>query len=201
MDSENSKVIIVATIIIVGIAAAAFLSMPNSNNPDVVPNSSGIETVTILGNSTDLLYPELAEANFVFLENGFWQVNAEFMDDSEGYYEYLEIYDRSFTVTPDEVESIEAALYEGLNKTSPSEISALTLLEPSPHIWYQIEITYTNGSWIYLSAFQTEQGNIIFNSGTGTPNTNLLDGIVLEPLSAFDCLVTAIHNLFSEHIN
>ena len=201
MSSENSKAIVVATIIIVGIAGAALLLIPNSDNPDVIPNSSGIETLTIYCNSTDVLYPELAEADFIFLANGSWRVDANFMDDSEGYYEYLEIYDRSFTVTPDEVESIDAALYEGLNKTSPSEISALTLLEPSPHIWYQIEITYTNGSWIYLSAFQTEQGNIIFNSGTGTPNTNLLDGIVLEPLSAFDCLVTAIHNLFSEHIN
>lgn len=201
MSSENSKVVIVVTIIIIGISGAAFLSMSNFGNPNATPNLTGITTLKIYGNSTDLLYPELAEADFIFLANGSWRIDANFMDDSEGYYEYLEIYDRSFTVTPDEVESINAALYEGLNKTSPSEISALTLLEPSPHIWYQIEITYTNGSWIYLSAFQTEQGNIIFNSGTGTPNTNLLDGIVIEPLSALDCLVTAIYNIFSNHIN
>jgi len=201
MGSENSKAIVVATIIIVGIAGAALLLIPNSDNPDVIPNSSGIETLTIYCNSTDLLYPELAEADFIFLTNGSWRIDANFMDDSEGYYEYLEIYDKSFIVTTDEVKSINAALIEGLNKTSASEISALTLLEPSPHIWYQIEITYTNGSWVYLSAFQTEQGSIIFNSGTGTPNTNLLDGIVLEPLSALDCLVTAIYNLFSNHID
>jgi hypothetical protein len=201
MSSENSKAIVVATIIIIGIAGAALLLIPNSDNPDGVPNTSGIETLTIYCNSTDVLYPELAEADFIFLANGSWRIDANFMNDSEGYYEYLEIYDRSFIVTPDEVESINAALYEGLNDTSPSEISVLTLLEPSPHIWYQIEITYTNGSWVYLSAFQTDQGSIIFNSGTGTPNTNLLDGIVLEPLSALDCLVTAIYNLFSNHID
>ncbi|MHA1862986.1 MAG: hypothetical protein ACTSWA_04385 [Candidatus Thorarchaeota archaeon] len=201
MGSENSKVVIVVTIIIIGISGAAFLSMSNSDNPDVTPNSTGITTLKICGNSTDLLYPELAEANFVFLENGSWQVNANFMDDSAGYYEYLEIYDRTFTVTPEEVESINDALYEGLNQTYSSNVTALMLLESSPSIWYDIQITYTDDSWLYITAFQTDQGHIISNHGTGTPNTNLLDGTVLEPLSALDCLVTAIYNLFSNHID
>ncbi|RDE11791.1 MAG: hypothetical protein C4K48_10890 [Candidatus Thorarchaeota archaeon] len=67
------------------------------------------------------------------------------------------------------MKSIDDALYEGLNKTSPSNISAMTLLDDScPHIWFQIEITYTNGSWIYLTTFQTEIGHIITNHGAGT---------------------------------
>ena len=201
MGSENSKVVIVVTIIIIGISGAAFLSMSNSDNPDVTPNSTGITTLKICGNSTDLLYPELAEAIFVFLENGSWQVNANFMDDSAGYYENLEIYDRTFTVTPEEVESINDALYEGLNQTFSSNTSTLAVLEPSPSIWYDIQIMYSDGSWIYVTAFQTDQGHIISNNGAGTPNTNLLDGTVLEPLSALDCLVTAIYNLFSSHID
>ncbi len=201
MGSENSKVVTVVTIIIIGISGAAFLSMSNSDNPDVTPNSTGIITLKICGNSTDLLYPELAEANFVFLENGSWQVNANFMDDSAGYYENLEIYDRTFTVTPEEVESINDALYEGLNQTFSSNTSTLALLEPSPSIWYDIEIIYTDGSWVYITAFQTDSGHIISNNGTGTPNRNLLDGAVLEPLSALDCLVTTIYNLFSNHID
>ncbi len=201
MVSENSKVVIVATIIIIGISAAAFQSMFNSGNPIATPNSSGIVTLTICGNSTDLLYPELAEVNFVLLENGSWQVNAQFMNDSAGYYEYLEIYDRTFTVTPEEVESINDALYEGLNQTYSSNITALMLLESSASIWYDIQITYTDGSWIYITTFQTDQGHIISNHGKGTPDTNLLDGTVLEPLSALDCLVTTIFNLFSNHID
>ena len=68
-------------------------------------------------------------------------------------------------------------------------------------IWYDIEIIYTDGSWIYVTAFQTDQGHIISNSGTGTPNKNLIDGTVLEPLSALDCLVTTIYNLLSNHID
>jgi len=200
MVSESSKVIVVATIIIISISGAAFLSMFSSDNPTITPNSSGIATLMICGNSSDVLYPELAEASFVLLENGSWLVNANFVNDSAGYYEYLEIYDRNFTITSEELESIDDALYEGLNQTSSSNITALTLLESSPSIWYQIEITYTNGAWIYITAFQTELGHIITNHGTGTPDTNLLSGTVLEPLSALDCLVLAIYAVFSNHL-
>jgi hypothetical protein len=207
MGSENSKVVIVATIIIIGISSAALLSMlnsditPNSDNSDIVPNSSGIETLRISGNSTDLLYPELAQTNFVFLNNGSWLVNANFINDSAGYSEILEIYNRNFTITLEELQSINASIYEGLKQTYSSNITALALLESSPSIWYDIQITYTDGSWLYLTTFQTYQGHIISNNGTGTPNVNLLDGNVLEPLSALDCLVSTIYNIFMNHID
>jgi hypothetical protein len=201
MVSENAKVVVVATIIIIGVSSAAFLSMSNSDNPVVIPNSSGIATLTICGNSSDLLYPELAEANFEFLDNGSWLVSAHFLNDSIGYYEYLEIYDRNFTITSEELEFINDALYEGLDQTYSSNTSTLMLLESSSSIWYDIQITYTDGSWIYITAFQTETGHIIYSSGIGTPDTNLLTGTVIEPLSALDCFVTAIYNLFSNHID
>jgi hypothetical protein len=201
MTSENSKVVVVVTIIIIGISGAAFLSMFNTDNPVVAPNSSGIAFLTICANSTDLLYPELGDASFEHLENGSWLIHATFINDSAGYYENLEIYDRDFVITSEEVESITAALHEGLNQTYSSNITTLILLESSPSIWYDIQITYIDGSWIYVTAFQTDQGHIISNNGAGTPNTNLLDGTVLEPLSALDCLVTAIYNLFSSHID
>lgn len=201
MVAENSKAVFVAMTIIIGISAAAFLSMFNSGNPVVVPNTSGVSTLAICGNSTDLLYPELMDASFVFLENGSWLVNACFVNDSIDWYDNLEIYDLDFTVTSEEVKSIDDALYEGLNKTFPSDTSAMTLLDNScPHIWYQIEITYTDGSWIFITTFQTEIGHIITSSGTDTLDTNLLSGIVLEPLSALDCLVSAIHTVFSNHL-
>lgn len=200
MAAENSKAVFVATIIIIGISAAAFLSMSNSGNPVFTRNTSGIATLTISGNSTDLLYPELAEASFVLLENGNWLVNAHFVNDSAGYYEYPEIYDRNFTITSEEVESLDDALYEGLNQTYSSGISAPALLEQSPSICYDIEITYNDGSWIYVTTFQTEIGHIITNHGTGTLDGNLLSGTVLEPLSALDCLVLAINTVFSNHL-
>ena len=199
MVAENSKAVVVATIIILGISAAAFLSMSNSNRPVITPNYSEISLLTICGNSSDLLYPELAEANFAFLESGTWLVNAHFVDDSGGY-EYLEIYDRNFTLTSEEMESINEAFYEGLNQTYSSEISVLQLLEPSPSICYDIDITYTDGSWIYITVFQTNQGHIIFNNGIGTPDKNLLNGEVLEPSSALDCLVSAIYTVFTKYL-
>jgi len=201
MESGNLKAVVVATVVIIGISSASLLLMLNSDNPNVIPNSSGITTLTICGNSSDLLYPELTEATFALLENGSWEVTANFMNDSAGYYENLEIYDRSFMITTDEIELIGEALYEGLDKTFTSNTSALALLDASPSIWYEIQITYSDGSWIYLTAFQTEQGHIISNSGEGILNTNLLEGIVLEPFSALDYLITTIHTLFSTHLD
>ncbi|MGY5856257.1 MAG: hypothetical protein RTS72_06625 [Candidatus Thorarchaeota archaeon] len=199
MVAENSKAVVVATIIILGISAAVFLSMSNSDNPVFTPNYSEIALLTICGNSSDLLYPELAEANFAFFETGTWLVNAHFVDDSGGY-EYLEIYDRNFTITSEEMESINEAFYEGLNQTYSSEISVPELLEPSPSICYDIDIIYTDGSWIYITVFQTDQGHIIWNNGRGTPDKNLLNGAVLEPSSALDCLVSAIYTVFTKYL-
>lgn len=201
MAAENSKAIVVATIIILAVSTAAFLSMLNSDNPIISSDSSKITSLMICGNSSDLLYPELAEANFLFLENNTWLVSAHFVDDSAGY-ESLEIYDRSFTITSEEVESINDALHEGLNQTYPSNITAQELFEPdsSPHMWYEIEITYADGSWIYIITFQTEPGLIMHISGTGNTNRNLLDGTILEPLSVLDDLVSAIHGVFLNHL-
>ena len=199
MVAENSKAIVVATIIIVGISAAVFLSISSPNNPPINQPSSEVISLKICGNSSDILYPELAEASFVILEPGSWLVTAQFVDDSAGS-EGLEIYDRNFTVTSDDMNSISDALYEGLNLTHSSEGSASTLLGQSPSIWYDIEITYADGSWIYIATFQTDPGHIIINSGIGTPDRNLLSGAVLEPLSALDTFVSAIHALFSTYL-
>jgi hypothetical protein len=200
MVGESSKTVIVATIIIIGISAAAFLSMFNPGDSNVTLNTSRIGSLMICGNSTDLLYPELGDANFCRLENGSWLVNANFMNDSVDSYENLVIYDRAFTITSEELESIDNALYDGLDQTYNSNETVLMLLESSPSIWYDIEILYTDGSWIYITVFQTEPGYIITNRGTGNYDGNLLVGTVLEPLSALDCLVSAIYTIFSNHL-
>jgi hypothetical protein len=200
MVGENSKTVVVATIIIIGISAAAFLSMFNPGDSNVPLNTSRIGSLTICGNSSDLLYPELGEASFELLENGSWLVKANFMNDSVDSYENLVIYDRAFTITSEELESIDNALYDGLDQTYNSNETVLMLLESSPSIWYDIEILYTDGSWIYITVFQTEPGYIITNRGTGNYDGNLLVGTVLEPLSALDCLVSAIYTIFSNHL-
>jgi hypothetical protein len=199
MIADNSKAAAVATIITVAVFAAAFLSMSNSDVPLVNEPTSEITSLTICGNSSDLLYPELAEASFVILEPGSWLVIAQFVDDSEGP-EEPEIYDRNFTVISEDMKSISDALYGGLNQTRISEDSVQILSERSPSIWYDMEFTYADGSWVYIATFQTSPGYIIFNHGKGTPDRNLLNGTVLEPLSALDSLVSAIYAIFSNHL-
>jgi hypothetical protein len=199
MIADNSKALAVATIITVAVFAAVFLSMSNSGVPLVNKPASEITSLTICGNSTDLLYPELAEASFVILEPGSWLVTARFVNDSADS-EELEIYDRNFTVISEDMKSIGDALYGGLNQTRISEVSVQMLLEQSPSIWYDIEVTYADGSWIYIATFQTDPGYILFNHGRGVPDRNLLNGRVLEPLSALDSLVSAIYAVFSNHL-
>ena len=196
---ESFKAIAIATILVVAISSTAFLYISSLSNDSEITNSLDIASLRMSGNSTDILYPELMEAFFVF-ENGNWMISASFVDDSEGW-ENPEIYDIEFSVTSEEVELINLRLHEGLNGTHPSEISPSVLLEPSPHIGFDIEITYTDGSWIYVTTFQTDVGHIITNSGTDTIDNNLLSGTVLEPISALDSLVTAIHTIFSNHLD
>ena len=196
---ESFKAIAIATILVVAISSTAFLYISSLSNDSEITNSLDIASLRMSGNSTDILYPELMEAFFVF-ENGNWMISASFVDDSEGW-ENPEIYDIEFSVTSEEVELINLRLHEGLNGTHPSEISPSVLLEPSPHIGFDIEITYTDGSWIYVTTFQTDEGHIITNSGTDTIDNNLLSGTVLEPISELDSLVTAIHTIFSNHLD
>jgi hypothetical protein len=192
------KTIAVATIIVVAISSTAFFYFTTPSNDSDVTISLDIASLRICGNSTDILYPELMEASLVFQE-GSWTIVASFVDNSEGW-ENPEIYDREFSVTPEEIETINLSLLEGLNSTYPSEISPSLLLESSPHIGFDIEIKYTDGSWIYTTTFQTDQGHIISNSGTGSIDKNLLSGTVLEPVSALDGLVETIYILFSNHL-
>jgi hypothetical protein len=193
------KAIAIATIIVIAISSTAFFYFSSLSNDSDITNSLDIASLRILGNSTDILYPELMEA-FLVIQEGNWMISASFVDNSEGW-ENPEIYDREFSVTPEEIEMINMKLHEGLNGTYPSEISHSVLLESNSHIGFDIEVTYTDGSWIYVVTFQTEQGHIISNSGTGTPDTSLLKGTVLEPISALDSFVASIHTVFSNHLD
>ena len=197
--ADNSKAVAVATIITVAVFAAVFLSVSGPDFPLVNKPTSEIISLTISGNSSDILYPELAEASFVILEPGSWLVTTRFVNDSEDS-EELEIYDRNFTVIFEDMKSISDALYEGLNQTHISEVSLQVLFEQSPSIWYDIEVTHADGSWVYIATFQTNPGCIIFNHGKGVPDRNLINGIILEPLSALDSLVSAIYTVFSNHL-
>ena len=197
-SQESTKVIAVATILVVAVTSTALFYFYSLSDNDNISNTLNITSIMICGNSTDILYPELMEASIIFQE-GNWTILASFVDDSQGW-DSPEIYDREFSVTSEEVENISLGLLDGINSTYPSEVSASELLETSPHIGFDIEITYSDGSWIYVTTFQIGDGYIISNSGTGTPDRNLLSGTVLEPISALDGLVETIYILLSNNL-
>ena len=132
MAEGSFKAIAIGTLLVVAISSTAFFYISSLSNDSDITNSLDIASLRISGNSTDILYPELMDASFVFQE-GNWIISASFVDDSEGW-ENPEIYDREFSVTPEEVEIINLSLHEGFNITYPSEISPSVLLESNPLI-------------------------------------------------------------------
>ncbi len=196
MNTQGSKGIVLAMIITIGVSSAAFLYFINSSDNN--PIRTGIDSIRISGNSSDIIYPELMEASIDRGGSGNWLVSAMFLDDSEGW-ENPESYERAFSIPSENVTSIENALVNGLNQTHPSELVSLDVLEPYPHIGFSIEILYTDGTWIYVCTFQTEKGHIMLKSGSGTPDT-CLDGPLLEPIEALDDFVALVQNVFSNNM-
>ena len=200
VNTQGSKAIILAMLVVVGVSATAFLYILNSSeNQTNTPNTSGIESLRILGNSSDLIYPELMEAYF-YQEINEWLVSASFLDDSEGW-ENPELYERTFSVSDENVTAIDDVLKDSLSQTHASEDQVLSILDLNPHVGFGIEIIYTDGSWIYLCTFQTEKGHIIKKIGSGTLDTNLLDGTLLEPVAALEGLVTIIRAVISSNMS
>jgi hypothetical protein len=197
MDSQSTKISVVATVIVLTVASTV-LVFGNILNPGESPSESGITSIKILANSSDILYPELMEASFEIKSNS-WIVTANFLDDSEGW-ENPVAYDRTFSVTNEEVVSISDALWESVNSTSPSDDLIDAVLEMWASIGFQVEITYGDGSWVCIWTLQTQKGHILFSQGTGTPNLNMVDATVLEPIDALDGLVGAIYTVFASHL-
>lgn len=156
-----------------------------------------ITSMRICGNSTDIVYPELMEADFVPLVSGEWQVTAGFVDDSSGYDE-IETYERSFTANASEVLRVNTALYDGLSTTYASNDTIHEIMYTS--MGFSLDIMYNDGSWISLLTMQDPKGHIILLSGIGPVNQNLLDGYILEPGSALESLVDEIHSVFQYHL-
>ena len=172
--------------------------------------AADILAVRILGNSTDIVYPELMAALFVSNSTGEWIVSATFLNDSGAGPPI--IYDEHFLTTLAEVEDINNAIYDGLELTSPSADSIGDL----PYsVGFGLDILYMDGTWIQLFTLQSPTGHIIFLNGTytGTPDTvnpfdpnyiqrdeNWLNGILLEPGTALNDLVATMYAVFDNHL-
>lgn len=172
--------------------------------------STDILAVQIMGNSTDIVYPELMAAFFVPNVTGAWIVSATFLNDSDP--GNITFYDEYFLTTLAEVESINNAIYTGLEATYPSSdsIEGLTY-----SVGFGLDILYTDGTWIQLFTLQSPTGHIIFLNGTytGTPDSvNPFDpnfiqrdeswqnGTLLEPGTALDALVMTMYAVFDNHL-
>jgi hypothetical protein len=172
--------------------------------------AADILAVRILGNSTDIVYPELMAALFVSNTTGAWIVSATFLNDSGP--GMPTIYMEYFLTTLAEVEDINNAIYAGLEATSSSADSISDL----PYsVGFGLDILYGDGTWIQLFTLQSPTGHIIFLNGTytGTPDSvdpfnptyiqrdnNWLNGILLEPDTALDDLVVTMYTVFDNHI-
>lgn len=157
---------------------------------------TNIAYLQICGNSSDIVYPELMEATFTPLESGGWSVEALFLDDAEGPYETTQ-YTETFTVSVIDVNTINTALYDGLNQTYPSEDKMQDLYI---QMGFALDIIYEDGTWISLLTLQSSSGHIVVMSGSGTPDRNLINGDLLEPGNALDGLVAAMGNVFASHL-
>jgi len=156
-----------------------------------------IGTLRISGNSSDIVYPELMEAEFTPQVDGSWYVKVSFVDDSAGYDE-IETYDREFYANTTEVGQINTALYDGLDGTYASN-DTLSDLEYAS-MGFSVDILYADGSWISMITMMDEKGHLILMSGVGTFNPNMVNGYILEPSSALDGLVEAIGTVFESHL-
>jgi hypothetical protein len=170
---------------------------------------SDILAMSILGNSSDIVYPDLMEAIFLALETGAWNMTARFVNETDP--DNVTIWDGTFQASLAEVDSINDAIYTGLAGAIQSPDSLFSLQYAS--IGFGIDVLYKDGTWIQLFTLQDAKGHIIFVNGTytGTPNpgnpfngisrdVNLLNGYLLEPAIALNGLVTAIHDVFVTHL-
>lgn len=198
MDTPSTKLAVTATIVVLAVATSAvvLINLPGGSNG---ANTSGINRIEIIGNTTDILYPELMDATFAIVE-GQWQVQANFVDDSEGW-ESPETYDRTFPVAAHEVDSIDDALVSSFNRTVQSQGNLTAILLSGAHIGFCMVVTYNDGGWISIWVLQIESGQFLYSTGVGTPNTNMLDASLREPVSALDDLVNAVHTVFSNNLN
>ena len=218
-----------AAIVACGILSAVIFGYMLVNNPSannendgrfgislanyMVNKSSDILAMAILGNSSDIVYPELMDAVFIPQDVGTWLVEVTLLDDSEGPYN-LSIYEKEFYASVSEVEAINQALYGGLENTTKSQVSIYNVTDLGI-MGFGLDILYNDGTWIRLLTIQSGVGYMILLEGTcqNIPDAtnpfgydlgrdlNLLNGAVLEPGSALDSLILQMNQIFIDHLD
>ncbi len=209
--------VIAAGLLVASPLLLSLLSPKNEEAPTGVSLSSYMEAkqsnilaMAILGNSSDVVYPDLMEALFLALGTGTWNMTGRFLNDTDPH--NIVLWDAAFEASVAEVDSINDAIYAGLASTTQSLDSLLSV--QFALIGFGIDVLYKDGTWIQLFTLQDAKGHIVFVNGTytGTPNPtnpfngsvraqNMLNGYLLEPATALSGLVIAIHDVFDNHLD
>ena len=210
MESQGT-----AALILIVTVAGLFLVYPlliglgNGGNMD----ETGIVYISVIGNTTDIIYPELGEAQFKPANLSAWTIDVEMVDDSEGF-ENVSVYSRTFTASNEEINQISDVLFQALGNSSVSERTTLDLLNTSASIVFIVDMIFNDNTWIQVYTFQEHIEFLLLEgtySGTFDPqaefpewsisrNTNMLDGVCQESISNLGSFVNAIHTFFEDHL-
>jgi hypothetical protein len=210
MESKGTAaLILIVTLVGLFVAYPLLIGLGNGGSA----SDTGIVYITVTGNSTDIVYPELGEAYFMPANLGGWTIEVEMVDDSEGY-ENVNVYTRSFTASNEDIKQIHNALFQALTSSLVSERTAYDLLNTNASIGFLVDIIFDDNTWIHVYTFQGQTEILLLNDTyTGTfdyqaefptwtisRDTNMLNGVCLESVSVLDSFVDTIHTFFANHL-
>jgi hypothetical protein len=210
MESKGTAaLILIVTLAGLFVAYPLLIGLGNSESA----SDTGIVYISVLGNSTDIVYPELGQGNFVPANLGGWTIEVEMVDDSEGY-ESVNVYTRSFTASNEDINQIHNTLLQALSSSLVSERTTLNLLNTNASFGFLVDMIFDDNTWIHVYTFQGQTEFLLLNGTyTGTfdhqaefptwtisRNTGMENGICLESVSVLDSFVDTIHAFFTNHL-
>jgi hypothetical protein len=210
MESKGTAVLIlIVTVAGVFLAYPLLIGLENGGST----NDTGIVFISVIGNSTDIVYPELGEAQFMPAGVGGWEIVVEMVDDSQGF-ESVRVYSSAFNAGNEGINQIRSALFLALNGSLVSERTAYDLLNANASIGFLVDMIFDDNTWIHVYTFQGQTEFLLLNgsyTGTFDPqaeypiwsitrDTNMLDGICLESVFLLDSFVDTLDAFFSKYL-
>ena len=210
MESKGTAVLIlIVTVAGVFLAYPLLIGLENGGST----NDTGTVFISVIGNSTDIVYPELGEAQFMPAGVGGWEIVVEMVDDSQGF-ESVTVNSSTFNAGNEEINQIHSALFLALNGSLVSERTAYDLLNANASIGFLVDMIFDDNTWIQVYTFQGQTEFLLLNgSYTGTfdhqaefpiwsinRDTNMLNGICLESVFVLDSFIDALHAFFSNYL-
>ncbi|MFW9804807.1 MAG: hypothetical protein ACFFFC_19280 [Candidatus Thorarchaeota archaeon] len=213
MESKGTAVLIlVVTVAGLFLAYPLLIGLGNGGDGNST-NDTGIVFISVIGNTTDIIYPELGEAQFMPVDLGGWEIDVEMVNDSQGF-ENVSVYSSTFNADNEEINQIRSALFLALNSSLLSGRTAYDLLNANASIGFLVDMIFDDNTWIKVYTFQGQTDFLLLNdSYTGTfdhqaefpiwsinRDTNMLNGICLESVFVLDSFVDILRTFFSNYL-